>query len=174
MPFYEYECPSCKYYAEVLQKITDKPLKKCPSCGKAGFKKLVSAPVFRLKGSGWYETDFKSEGDNKRNLAGAEHEAPAADAKAAADAKPGADAKGEGKGDAKSEGKSEGKSEAKSEVEGGAESKQANEGKGGKQDKASGSGAGTKSSRGASRSTARRPAGRAATKKKPARGGKRR
>ena len=182
MPFYEYECPSCKYYAEVLQKITDKPLKKCPSCGKAGFKKLVSAPVFRLKGSGWYETDFKSEGDNKRNLAGAEHEAPAADAKAAADAKPGADAKGEGKGDAKgegkgdakSEGKSEGKSEAKSEVEGGAESKQANEGKGGKQDKASGRGAGTKSSRGASRSTARRPAGRAATKKKPARGGKRR
>jgi putative FmdB family regulatory protein len=74
MPFYEYECPSCRYYLEVLQKITDRPLKKCPSCGKAGFKRLVSAPVFRLKGSGWYETDFKSDKDSKRNLAGADRE----------------------------------------------------------------------------------------------------
>src|SRR5258706_903754 len=84
MPFYEYECPACKYYTEVLQKISDKPLAKCPSCGKKGFKRLMSAPVFRLKGSGWYETDFKSDQDNKRNLAGAEHEeaAPAPDAKA--------------------------------------------------------------------------------------------
>jgi putative FmdB family regulatory protein len=96
MPFYEYECPACKYYAEVLQKISDKPLKQCPSCRKAGFKRLVSAPVFRLKGSGWYETDFKSDGDNKRNLAGAEREEakPAADDKgvAAADAKVSAEA----------------------------------------------------------------------------------
>jgi putative FmdB family regulatory protein len=86
MPFYEYECPACKYYAEVLQKISDKPLKKCPSCGKAGFKRLVSAPVFRLKGSGWYETDFKSDNDSKRNLAGAERDEakPAAEAKGAA------------------------------------------------------------------------------------------
>lgn len=91
MPFYEYECPACRYYLEVLQKITDRPLKKCPSCGKAGFKRLMSAPVFRLKGSGWYETDFKSDKDSKRNLAGAEREeaaekpkAAAADAKAAA------------------------------------------------------------------------------------------
>ena len=74
MPFYEYECPACKYYAEVLQKISDKPLTKCPSCGKKGFKRLMSAPVFRLKGSGWYETDFKSDQDNKRNLAGPEQE----------------------------------------------------------------------------------------------------
>jgi putative FmdB family regulatory protein len=76
MPFYEYECPACKYYAEVLQKISEKPLAKCPSCGKKGFKRLMSAPVFRLKGSGWYETDFKSDQDNKRNLAGAEREEP--------------------------------------------------------------------------------------------------
>ena len=48
MPFYEYECPHCKYHDEVLQKITDKPLKKCPSCGKNGLRKLMSAPVFRL------------------------------------------------------------------------------------------------------------------------------
>jgi putative FmdB family regulatory protein len=72
MPFYEYECPHCGYDEEVLQKITDKPLKKCPSCGKNGLRKLMSAPVFRLKGSGWYETDFKSDKENKRNLAGAD------------------------------------------------------------------------------------------------------
>jgi putative FmdB family regulatory protein len=88
MPFYEYECPKCKFYTEVLQKLSDKPLKKCPSCGKAGFKRLVSAPVFRLKGSGWYETDFKSDKEGQRNLAGAEREEPAA---AASDSK--ADAK---------------------------------------------------------------------------------
>ena len=74
MPFYEYECPSCRYYLEVLQKISDRPLRKCPSCGKAGFKRLMSAPVFRLKGSGWYETDFKSDKDSQRNLAGTERE----------------------------------------------------------------------------------------------------
>jgi putative FmdB family regulatory protein len=74
MPFYEYECPACRYYLEVLQKISDKPLKKCPSCGKSGFKRLMSAPVFRLKGSGWYETDFKSDKEGKRNIAGAERD----------------------------------------------------------------------------------------------------
>jgi putative FmdB family regulatory protein len=74
MPFYEYECPHCNYHEEVLQKITDAPLSKCPNCGKKGLKKLMSAPVFRLKGSGWYETDFKSDKENKRNLAGADKE----------------------------------------------------------------------------------------------------
>ena len=81
MPFYEYECPHCGYDEEVLQKITDKPLTKCPSCGKKGLKKLMSAPVFRLKGSGWYETDFKSDKENKRNLAGAEKEETKAESK---------------------------------------------------------------------------------------------
>jgi putative FmdB family regulatory protein len=70
MPFYEYECASCKFYTEVMQKISDAPLKKCPSCGKSAMKKLISAPVFRLKGGGWYETDFKSDKESKRNLAG--------------------------------------------------------------------------------------------------------
>lgn len=69
MPFYEYECSSCKHYTEVLQKISDAPLRKCPSCGRNTLRKLVSAPVFRLKGSGWYETDFKSDKETKRNLA---------------------------------------------------------------------------------------------------------
>jgi putative FmdB family regulatory protein len=86
MPFYEYECPHCGYHDEVLQKITDKPLSKCPSCDKKGLKKLMSAPVFRLKGSGWYETDFKSDKENKRNLAGADKEEAKPDGKA--DAKP--------------------------------------------------------------------------------------
>src|ERR1700749_1771115 len=70
MPFYEYECASCKFYTELMQKISDPPLKKCPSCGKSTLKKLISAPVFRLKGGGWYETDFKSDKEAKRNLAG--------------------------------------------------------------------------------------------------------
>jgi putative FmdB family regulatory protein len=74
MPFYEYECQSCKFYTEVMQKISDAPLTKCPSCGKRQLKKLVSAPVFRLKGGGWYETDFKSDKENKRNLLGSEKE----------------------------------------------------------------------------------------------------
>ena len=99
MPFYEYECPKCGYRDEVLQKINEKPLKKCPSCGKNGLKKLMSAPVFRLKGSGWYETDFKSDKENKRNLAGAEKEEAKSETKA--DTK--ADAKADSKADTKSE-----------------------------------------------------------------------
>ena len=74
MPFYEYQCQSCQHHLEVLQKITDAPLRKCPSCGKPALTKLISAPVFRLKGSGWYETDFKSDKEDKRNLAVAERE----------------------------------------------------------------------------------------------------
>jgi putative FmdB family regulatory protein len=94
MPFYEYECPHCGYDEEVLQKISDKPLTKCPSCGKKGLRKLMSAPVFRLKGSGWYETDFKSDKENKRNLHGADKEEAAAK-------------KEEPKGDSKSDAKAE-------------------------------------------------------------------
>lgn len=103
MPFYEYECARCGYHDEVLQKITDKPLTKCPSCGKAGLKKLMSAPVFRLKGSGWYETDFKSDKEQKRNLAGADKEE--------AKSEPKADAKTDAKADAKAETKPETKPE---------------------------------------------------------------
>ncbi|HEY4873030.1 MAG TPA: zinc ribbon domain-containing protein [Steroidobacteraceae bacterium] len=94
MPFYEYECANCKFYKEVMQKVSDAPLKKCPSCGKNALKKLVSAPVFRLKGAGWYETDFKSDKEHKRNLAEKEPEPEkkkeAADSKdVTAEAKPG-------------------------------------------------------------------------------------
>jgi putative FmdB family regulatory protein len=88
MPFYEYECQACKFYTEVMQKITEAPLTTCPSCGKRRLKKLVSAPAFRLKGGGWYETDFKSDKENKRNLLGAEKEEAAKKEPAGADKKP--------------------------------------------------------------------------------------
>jgi putative FmdB family regulatory protein len=89
MPFYEYECQACKFYTEVMQKISDPPLIKCPSCGKRRLKKLVSAPVFRLKGGGWYETDFKSDKESKRNLSGPDREEVKVDAKPEAkDGKP--------------------------------------------------------------------------------------
>ena len=68
MPFYEYQCTKCGHEEEVLQKISDKPLKKCPECGKSSMQKKVSAAAFRLKGGGWYETDFKS--GTKKNVAG--------------------------------------------------------------------------------------------------------
>ena len=74
MPFYEYECSNCKFYTEVMQKISDTPLTQCPSCGKKALVKLVSAPNFRLKGGGWYETDFKGDKENKRNLAGGDRD----------------------------------------------------------------------------------------------------
>ena len=113
MPFYEYECSNCRYYSEVLQKITDKPLKKCPSCGKNTFKKLISAPVFRLKGSGWYETDFKTDKDNKRNLAGGDKDdAPAKTETAAAATDGKTAAAAEGKTDAAAASKADTKSDA--------------------------------------------------------------
>ena len=69
MPFYEYQCKSCGHELEAMQKVSDAPLKKCPHCGKSQLQRLMSAPVFRLKGGGWYETDFKGDKDNQRNLA---------------------------------------------------------------------------------------------------------
>jgi putative FmdB family regulatory protein len=103
MPIYEYECSNCKFYVEALQKISEAPLRQCPSCKKQTLKRLVSAPVFRLKGGGWYETDFKSDQEGKRNLAKgeeaesvpadkpvADEKAKAADAAKVADKKPAA------------------------------------------------------------------------------------
>jgi putative FmdB family regulatory protein len=69
MPFYEYQCKNCGHELEAMQKVSDAPLKKCPHCGKSQLQRLMSAPVFRLKGGGWYETDFKGDQDTKRNLA---------------------------------------------------------------------------------------------------------
>ena len=66
MPFYEYQCEVCGADHEALQKISEPPLTVCPKCGQPALKKRISAAGFRLKGSGWYETDFKS--GNKKNL----------------------------------------------------------------------------------------------------------
>jgi len=68
MPIYGYECTSCEHTFDVLQKMSDPKLVDCPDCGEAHLRKQLSAPKFRLKGKGWYETDFKT-GD-KRNIAG--------------------------------------------------------------------------------------------------------
>ncbi len=94
MPFYEYQCKQCGHHLEAMQKLSDQPLKKCPACGKSALSRLMSAPVFRLKGGGWYETDFKSDQEGKRNLAD-RPEAEAAKNDKAADAK--ADAKAQDK-----------------------------------------------------------------------------
>ena len=70
MPIYEYECKACGHTMEAIQRMSDEPLTECPACGKPSLQKLISAAGFRLKGGGWYETDFKS-GD-KKNLAAKE------------------------------------------------------------------------------------------------------
>ena len=67
MPIYEYRCESCSHKLEKLQRMSDGILVDCPECEQPALKRLVSASAFRLKGSGWYETDFKQ--DNRRNLA---------------------------------------------------------------------------------------------------------
>ena len=68
MPIYEYACTHCEHAFDELQKISEAALVHCPRCGEPSLRKLLSAPKFRLKGKGWYETDFKT-GD-KRNIAG--------------------------------------------------------------------------------------------------------
>ncbi len=69
MPIYEYRCRDCGHTLDALQKLSDAPLKECPECDQPSLKRLMSAPSFRLKGGGWYETDFKSDKEKKRNLA---------------------------------------------------------------------------------------------------------
>ena len=103
MPIYGYVCKGCEHTLDALQKIADAPLVDCPSCGEPELKRALSAPRFRLKGQGWYETDFKK--DNQRNLAGD------ADASAANDK---SDAKSDKKGDDNKSGdKSEKKTDKK-------------------------------------------------------------
>ncbi|MDP3330710.1 MAG: zinc ribbon domain-containing protein [Methylococcaceae bacterium] len=68
MPIYEYQCQSCGHEHEALQKLSDQPLIVCPACTKPELMKKISAAGFRLKGTGWYETDFKT-GNSKKNVA---------------------------------------------------------------------------------------------------------
>lgn len=66
MPIYEYRCDACGHELEQMQKISDPPLIDCPACGQPTLRKQISAAAFRLKGGGWYETDFKKA--NQKNL----------------------------------------------------------------------------------------------------------
>jgi len=91
MPIYEYRCSGCGYEMDKLQKISDPPLTDCPACGRPALQKLVSAAGFRLKGGGWYETDFKS--GKKKNVAKPESESKSGDAKPKAGKKADADSK---------------------------------------------------------------------------------
>lgn len=91
MPIYEYRCEACGHRDEHLQKVSEKPLKACPACGKPAYKKQLSAAGFQLKGSGWYATDFKTTGKKPEKTA----------------------KKDEAKTDAKSDAKSDTKSDAK-------------------------------------------------------------
>lgn len=96
MPIYEFECPACGDRFERLQKLSDPDPTECPHCGKTGVRRALTAPAFRLSGSGWYETDFKKDGDKKRNLAD-KADAPKSDSKPAAEPpKPASEAKPSG------------------------------------------------------------------------------
>lgn len=94
MPIYEFECTACGNIFDRLQKLSDPDPQDCASCGAGPIRRRVTAPSFRLSGSGWYETDFKKDGDKKRNLTESESAAAKPDAKAdsKADAKPDAKA----------------------------------------------------------------------------------
>ena len=106
MPIYEYQCESCDERLEKLQKLSDDPLKDCPYCHEAALKKLVSAAAFRLKGSGWYETDFKT--GSKKNVHGGSE---GADSKGSANTgSSGSGDSSSSQGDKKSAAKSESKS----------------------------------------------------------------
>ena len=101
MPIYGYACNHCGHTLDALQKIADDPLVDCPECEQPALKRQLSAPRFRLKGQGWYETDFKK--DNQRNLAG-EKEPAKADGKSGG--------KGNGKDAATGDGKADGSKKA--------------------------------------------------------------
>ncbi len=109
MPIYEYACKDCGHTLDALQKMDDDPLVFCPSCGEPRLKKLISAPRFRLKGEGWYETDFKK--DNQRNLLKSETEVSKSEK---ADAKSGQDSSKKGSDKPKDSTKSKKSSDKKS------------------------------------------------------------
>jgi putative FmdB family regulatory protein len=70
MPIYAFECSACGHDFDRLQKLSDPDPTDCPQCGAPQVRRRLTAPQFRLAGGGWYETDFKKDGDRKRNLAG--------------------------------------------------------------------------------------------------------
>ena len=105
MPIYEYACRNCEHVLDALQKMSDEPLVDCPECGEPQLKRQLSAPRFRLKGQGWYETDFKK--DNQRNLAKGDSEPVKTDKKTDGEKKPAGDKKPDKKSDTKPSAKSD-------------------------------------------------------------------
>ena len=87
MPIYAFECTDCGHQFDRLQKLSEPDPTECPSCRTAALRRQITAPAFRLAGSGWYETDFKKDGDKKRNLAGAGETASDSGGAAKADGK---------------------------------------------------------------------------------------
>lgn len=81
MPIYAFECDACGHAFDRLQKMSDPDPTECPECGAPKVRRQLTAPAFRLSGSGWYETDFKKDGDKKRNLT-EKGDAPKAEGKA--------------------------------------------------------------------------------------------
>lgn len=91
MPIYAFACDACGHAFDRLQKLSDPDPVDCPACGARGqVRRQLTAPQFRLAGGGWYETDFKKDGDRKRNLAGEGGEGSKSSAEAKSDAKPAA------------------------------------------------------------------------------------
>jgi len=85
MPIYEYKCTECQHRLEKLQKMSDDLLKDCPECGQSALTKLVSASSFKLKGSGWYETDFKN---NKKSAPSTADQSKSKESKSATQSEP--------------------------------------------------------------------------------------
>jgi putative FmdB family regulatory protein len=104
MPIYEYKCSACGHQEDHLQKLSERPLTKCPACGKKKYAKQLTAAGFQLKGSGWYASDFKGSGKKP------EAEKPEAKAEAKTETK--ADTKAEAKKETKAETKAEKKTPA--------------------------------------------------------------
>jgi len=90
MPIYGFECESCGHQFDRLQKLSDTDPTVCPECGKETLRRQLTAPQFRLAGGGWYETDFKKDGDKKRNLADSGDTKPSSGAESKSEAKPAA------------------------------------------------------------------------------------
>lgn len=125
MPIYEYRCQSCGHELEKLQRLSDPVLTDCPDCGKAELRRLISAAGFRLKGAGWYETDFKQS--NQRNLADSpgdkgDRSARTDSSDNAANSAPKSDSKSDSKTDSKADSKSDSKSNSKTGSQTGAKS----------------------------------------------------
>ena len=97
MPIYEYYCTRCNHEEDLLQKFGELAIAKCPECGKKTFKRKISAPGFQLKGTGWYETDFKNNGKPSKEPVKAKSEKSDTGGKDGGDSKPAKDSAGESK-----------------------------------------------------------------------------